>query len=110
MKLKALALESLKPKFNPLTALAHKFSRFKSVHIHASKQRNSLIDGPDIYNNKSVFTVSESTVHFCRSPFMCSCEEGLGESLNQLMISNLALLFVVFQVTVHVASMAHNWQ
>ena len=78
---------------NPFTTPAGKISGLKSAHIHPSKQY--------IWRsyNKSTF----STVHFDRNPFTCSCKGGK----KGLMISNLALLLVVFKVTVQ---QARQWK
>ena len=53
---------------------------------HTRTPSNGIFDGP---YNKSAF----NTVRFDRNPFARSLKEGT------LMISNLALLFVIFRVT-----------
>ena len=74
---------------NPFTTPAGNISGLKSAHIHTSKQYIWWS------YNKSTF----STVHLDRNPFTCSRKGGK----KGLMISNLALLLVVFQVTVQQA-------
>ena len=77
--------------FNPFAAPACKISGLKMAHIHACKQYIWWSC------NKSTF----NTVHFGRNPLTCSWDEG-GKAL---MVSNLALLLVVFRVMAR-----HAWQ
>ena len=75
--------------FNPFTAPACKISRLKSAHIHACKQ----------YIWWSYTKSTFNTVHFDRNLFPCSYEGGE----KALVISNLALLLVIFRVMVRQA-------
>ena len=77
------------PLVNYFTATACKISGLKSAHIHACRQCIWWS------YNKSTFI----TVHFDSNPFTYSPKA--------LMISNLALLLVVFQV---MASQARQWK
>ena len=66
-----------------------KFPGWKVTHTHACKQYIWWS------YNKSAF----NTMHFDTNPFMCSCEGGGGGGGKALMISNLALLLIVFRAT-----------
>ena len=70
---------------NPFTATACKISGLKSAHIHSSRQYIWWSC------NKSTF----NTVQFDRNHLACSGEGGKKAS----MVSNLALLWVVFRMT-----------
>ena len=61
--------------------------KFPGRNVHTCSPADSVFGGP-ITDNKSAFNAT----HFDRSPLMCSCEEGN----KAFMISNLALLLVVF--------------